>query len=232
MLTSTTLHLSDIVPLTHEMRSDHATIVCTVAAGIDTRETSTMYNFSKADCIRYKICVNNKIMPNAEFETTNDIELGLERIRTAMHDAKEVAVPLVRKHNQFLRISQHIKFAIAELNKLNRQWQRCPGPRSPRETQLKNNINAANRSIAAQVNYERNLQWADTMLKLRTGSKKFWHLSKTIRGKKPGAVGELLVEDELKFTNSDKANALTKAFETERKKGVQQYSRFGFDSEF
>lgn len=171
MLTNTTLHLSAIVALAHEMRSDHAPIVCSIEADINTKDTAKMYNFNQADWLRYRICVSNKIARNTVFTNPNDIETGLEQIRKAMHEAKEVAVPFVRKHHNYLHISQHTKEAIAARNKLNRQWQRCP--RSDRKTEIKKSINAANRSIAAQINYERNLQWARTMQKLNTGSKKF-----------------------------------------------------------
>lgn len=126
MLTNSTLLLSALVSLNHELRSDHAPIVCSIDASMETKNTSSMFLFKEADWIRYQICINSKIERNAVISNIEDIDRGLEHLRKVLPDAKEIAVPVVRKQTNYIRISLQTKIAITGRNMLNRQWQQFP----------------------------------------------------------------------------------------------------------
>lgn len=106
MLSNTTLHTSNPISHTHELASDHAPISCIVAAVIETENPSQMFHFKNADWIAYKICVNDNIELDDLFTNKDDIDKGLDHIINAMHEAKRRSVPLVSKHNDYIRLSR------------------------------------------------------------------------------------------------------------------------------
>lgn len=212
LLSNTTLQMSIINSLTHELSSDHAPIVCTIMANIETKAPTRMFHFKEADWFSYQNCVDRKIEPDVLFTNKTDIDRGIAHLVKTMHDAKEFAVPLVSKHNNFIRITQETKIAISQRNVLKRQWQRCT--QFTRKQELKSQINDANRKIARLINRERNIQWNRTLQKQETGSKKFWRLCKTIKNKNVGLINDLVVNNTIVTTDNAKANALANAFES------------------
>lgn len=212
MLSNSALQISPLNAHAYELSSDHAPVVCTITAAIETKEPTQMYNFKQADWIAYQIYINNEIDPNSMFTNSGDIDNGIEHMVRTIHAAKERSVPLVSKHLKYIRLSNETKTAIAERNSLKRQWQRCI--HDDRKRQLKVLMNTANRTIAKLVDHERNTQWSQTLQKLETGSKKFWRLCKTIKNKDATAIGDLKINNSVADTDYMKANALADAFES------------------
>lgn len=147
MLSNSTLHFPPLVSHAHELASDHAPVVSTIVANIETKDSSQIFFYRGADWISYKIYVNERLNLETEFANSNDIDDGLAHLITTIHDARNLSVPLVSKNNKYIRISHDTKIAISERNSLKRQWQRCT--QAVRKRQLKSMINEANRKIAS-----------------------------------------------------------------------------------
>lgn len=211
LLTNSPVHISPLIAYEDELPSDHAPVVCTIDADVETRDRSIIYHFDRANWIAYKIHVNNSINRQAEFTNVNEIDNGLELLVGAMHSAKERSVPIAFKQNKMFNISPATKRLITERNALKRQWLRCSNIENRRL--IKQQINSTNREISICVNKDRNGAWTHTLKKLSTTSKKFWHLCKTIKGKYAGTVNELRSDGHIAFTNKERANALANAFE-------------------
>lgn len=181
LLTNSTLNITQ--PITHdnELPSDHSPVTCSITAAINTINPELIPNYKEANWLRYQQHILDNINHNQEFQTNEEIDSSIERLIKVIHEAKNLAVPKIKRTNKMLNISNPTKNLISERNNMKRNLQRCHDPQ--RKIELKQNINELNRKIKTNVDLDRNNNWSQTLSKLKTGTKKFWHITKKIKGK-------------------------------------------------
>lgn len=88
MLSNSTLNLSPLYSHVHELASDHAPVVATIDADIETKNSSQIYHYKNADWMGYQLFVNGKINLETEITSSNDVDQGLEHLINTIHKAK------------------------------------------------------------------------------------------------------------------------------------------------
>lgn len=80
LLSNSTCHFSPLIAYSNELPSDHAPVVTTIDADIETKDTAKIFHYKEADCIRYQIYVNERINANVHFENNDEIDAGIEHL--------------------------------------------------------------------------------------------------------------------------------------------------------
>ena len=143
--------------------------------------------------------------------TVSTIDSAVNRLTELILEARDHAVPYSVKKSKTFDISDDTKASIGYRNALNRKWKRCTD--SKVKVELKSLINKTNRRIDKAVFTERNENFNRMLSNLNTGDKKFWKVTKAIRGKHSGHIGFLHDGERVLFTNAEKVNALADTFE-------------------
>lgn len=211
MLTNSTLHITTPVTHENELPSDHAPVTCNITGATNIINQGTIPNYKQANWLRFQQHIHDNIDPNIVIETIEEIDNGIDQLIRTIKDAEKAAVPYTKKTNKFLSISDCTKNLIIQRNNTKRLWQRCQ--EQQRKATLKSKVNELNRLIKINVDHDRNTKWSQTMSKLETGSKKFWHLTKKIKGKFANNITKLTHNNEILTTPTDKANAIANTFE-------------------
>lgn len=81
---------------------------------------------------------------------------------------------------------------------------------------IKSELNFTNKRIDDLVNADRNMNWNKVLSNLAPVDKKFWKISKALRGKHSKAVGKLIHNGNSLFTDEEKVNCIADEFEKSR----------------
>lgn len=215
MLTNSSLFISPITAHIDQLKSDHSPITCTIDADTTTNSMNKSLDYRRANWLSYESFLNSKIDLNADFDsstvTESSVDAAVERLISLILEARDLAIPRnIRKCKTF-DVSVDTKACIQFRNALNRQWKRCRDP--VKKAELKSLINIANKKIDKAVFNDRNANFNDMLSNLKTGDKKFWKVTKAIRGKNSNIIGCLRDGDKVLFTNDEKVNAIADTFE-------------------
>lgn len=215
LLSNSTLYISPLNAHCDQLMSDHTPVTCIIDAVTLDESPIKLPNYKLADWKKFREHINNKIDLNNDF-TINDaspelINNAINKLCSTIIEAKTIAVPLAVKKNKFLQISKTTIACIKTRNAIKRKWQRCNEPNM--KAAYKSSLNQINKLINENVNLDRNNNWNNMISNLETGDKKFWRISKGIRGKYSKNIGKLQLNNTELTTNEQKANAIADTFE-------------------
>lgn len=215
MLSNTSLYISPLTALDNQLMSDHTPVTCTIDADIVDRTINKSADFRRANWKVYEEFLDSSIDLNADFNssivTKDSIDAAIEKLTNYILVAKELAVPYTIKKSKSFEVTSTTKACIQSRNKLKRQWQRCKDPIL--KLAIKSTLNFSNKLIDKAVNEDRNENWSQMLSNLPTGDKKFWRITKAIRGKHSNKIGQLRDGDKDLFTNDEKVNSIANTFE-------------------
>lgn len=209
LLTNLSTPIHDVKVLADQLSSDHRPVLCRIE-GNTVRQTKKCFNYKFANWRRYAQIITNGVS-NVTPQSTTDIDAILQRLTTLILDARRQSIPLFTPNCTALRLAPDTISAISYKNSLTRQWQRCTNDVSKRK--IKSEINIINILIRELSTRDRNNNWQDLMRNINTDKKKYWKISRSLRGKNECLPNILLDNNTNVVTNVDKAEALAGVFE-------------------
>lgn len=215
MISNSSLFISPLTAHVDQLKSDHSPITCLIDADTVDKTTKKSLDYRRANWVNYEEYLNSRIDLNTDFDssavTDSTVDIAIERLTSLILEARDHAVPYSVRRNKSFDVSDDTKTCIQFRNTLNRQWKRCKNP--SKKIELKSLINKTNKRIDEAVFVDRNTNFNNMLSNLKTGDKKFWRVTKAIRGKHSSHVGFLRDGDKVLFTNIEKVNAIADTFE-------------------
>lgn len=211
LLTNSSFSFTDLETHPFKLNSDHIPITFYINEHV-TEDLKVFQDFGRADWAVFRrkleLKMNSSLTINTNLSLSNIDNIVNEFTEILMSVCKET-IPQKTVKGNIRRVSSLCKQIISTRNKYRRQFQRCPDPNV--RTTLGAIIRELNKLISIHIINDRNEQWANMLSKLPVGNKKFWKLSKFIKGKnKP--IGSLEVNNCLITDNSEKVNAIADHF--------------------
>lgn len=215
MFSNSSLFISPLTALDDQLMSDHTPVICTIDADIIDKSTNKFPDFRRANWNAYEDFINSKINLNDDFDSSSvskdTIDAAVEKLTNNILQAKELAVPYALKKRNSFDVSDTTKSCIGTRNSLKRLWQRCKNPTL--KTSMKSVLNQTNKLIDKAVHADRNANFGRMVSNLPTGDKKFWRITKAIRGKHSNNISKLQYEGKDLLTDEEKVNCIASTFE-------------------
>ena len=181
---------------------------------------STSLDFKNADWNQFKQNIEQSLSQENininNFSSTQHIENALKTFNHVINTAKS-AIPRKISSHHLLQISDNTKLCIQMRNKLKRQSQRTNN--NNLKILLQAAVKQLNKLIDENVRKDRNENWNKFLSKLPIGSKRFWCITKALRGKKSNSISTLKCNDQNfetineleleQITNIDTVNLIT-----------------------
>lgn len=201
-ITNSTIQIE--LPLVlNELSSDHSPVLVEI---IVDRLQSNEYmrpDYKNADWRKFSYEVDTLLQKNA---ATDDIDADVETFTNAIKKARDIAVPLKRNFNKTMELSTNTKDLIKLRNAKKRQWQQT------RSEHKKAEMNFLNKIIKTNVTSERNQHFQNTIAAFEKGDRKYWRMTKILRGKQARSSAPLIDGTTIIHTASGKANLLADTF--------------------
>lgn len=207
LLSNSTLQFSDLVTCPHSLYSDHVPILFFINEDIHHIEKSFL-DFHNANWNRFKISLNSKITSSvilneniSSFNIEDSIKEFTDLVRASCFDS----IPIKPRKVHNYKLNEICKYLISTRNTYKRKFQRCTDPNS--RITLGAILRELNKLISFNINKERNAQWSKFLSKIPSGSRKFWKITKKIKGRnKP--IKNLVVNDKEICSNKEKADCI------------------------
>lgn len=226
LLTNTPFDITQPIAHEAELPSDHCPITCTIDSDTQVKNPRQTLDFKSADWTKYQRILRDEINPIENdlnhLNTIEEIDQAIKKVIESINKARDESIPLKTHNSDFIKISNNTNELIKIRNIHRRRWQREQDIELKRI--LKTEINTLNKTINNKINSSINERWSKTLKNLKTGSKKFWRLTKTIRGKYSNQIRRLNVNDTTIITNKDKCEAIAEAFEKSHNITINQNS--------
>lgn len=155
----------------------------------------------------------NNLIDTANFSlekmtSTKEVDLMIEKLTTAIMEAKDLAIPLVKPHFSKIVFPDELKVKIHLRKTLGRIWNRYHRPAT------KTLINYLSNSIKANIDFLRNRRFGLLLVNVNSrgdGSKKLWKTAKIIKNQIK-YTPPLQADGRVFLTDSEKADALGDQF--------------------
>lgn len=226
IITNSTLHITQPIAHNAELPSDHCPVTCTIHSNIKTKNRRKFIDFKTTNWKKFQqITKDGAININDELNNLNNIT-EIEQIIKQLTELINIAInESSQKKTQiknYIKIDNNTTGKIKERNIIRKWWQREQDEEMKHV--YKTEINKINKDINNQINKNINDEWTNTLQNLKTGSKKFWRLSKTIRGKYSNQIGKIEHNGIQVHTNKEKCELIANAFEKSHKITLYQPS--------
>lgn len=174
-----------------ELSSDHCPITCSVVNGNTLPNPPTRkFNYKRADWDNYPSIVERRIDAIGAIESKEDVDAIMAEFSNILIEAAlAAAIPTVVISEPQVKLSANTIEAIKTRNMVRRRWQRASA--TGEKSALKSLLNQWNNIIKDLCAQDRNSRWQSRMESLSTGSKKFWNITKSIRGKNQQSIDRL-----------------------------------------
>lgn len=205
--TSLSMHLKT---LGYEIPSDHRPVMCTIRCSAFNSVETSGYDYAQCNWRLFKREVRSHIrFSTNSYHTTCAINRELEAFKHLILRARDRAVP--RKfHSKVASLPACTMRNIRERNKFKRKANRSSDDRA---TLVYNQcIRFLTKTINRQINKERNRQWSYLLENMTPGDKKFWKVSRSLRGKRKMQLPPLEVGNDKLVSDEEKAEILANTF--------------------
>lgn len=168
--------------------------------------------------MQYRYVVHSKLVSDIRrigrsrlVHATDDIDAMVEKLTTAILDAKNLTVPHVKPSKYSLQLPPDIKKLISEKNRLKRQAQRSSRPSTARA--LMSEVYDLQNLINYEINQLKNNDFARLLedIVFPDSDHKMFKLAKLLKNRK-NKIPQLKNGDELATTPLDKCELLTSQF--------------------
>lgn len=127
-LTNSPVLLEKVYTIDGNLPSDHSAVVYVIeGTPIDTIRNA-IPNYKKADWVKYAHVIEQQLHPNSRITSKTDIDAQITMLINAIRKAELESVPLERRKNKRLEVSESTKELIQLRNETKRRWQRCDDP--------------------------------------------------------------------------------------------------------
>lgn len=196
--------------LDYYIPSDHRPILCTVDCSTFSSVDLSKYVYKHCNWSVFKNEINRNTRISAETYTTKAaIDKEIEAFVKLILSARDVATPKIDQSN-VSTLPGDILTYIGERNKYKRKQQRATDNHSAlfygQCTKFLNKI------IDRRINSEKNKKWSDLLSKLKPGDKRFWKLSRNLRGKRRNQIPHLEDGHNKLISDEEKAEKLANTF--------------------
>lgn len=164
--------------------------------------------YAKADWSLFREFLNDRLpsIPDlGEIVNSTQIDHLVSSLENCIHEAENVAVPLISPVPFSFKLSDEIQELIKLRNCKRRQWQRR------RSKTLKVELNQMSRHIKSLTTESYNNQFQDFLATLPPGHKNFWSFSRIIKNKSK-SIPVLVSNGQKLFTSSEKSNCIAEKF--------------------
>lgn len=209
LLTNSSTPISGLCSLDDYGMSDHRPIFFQLHYAFET-SSRVSYRYDGTNWNEFREFIDNRNL-TAALDTPTDIDDAISRITAIILAARDTHTPTSVFRERTARVAPDTIQAIRYKNRLVRNWQRCIDPSS--KARLKTAINIVGKMINDLIRRDRNSNWQSMLEKLDTGSKKYWRITRSLRGKRSGAPSTLRYNGNCISTNSEKADAFASIFE-------------------
>lgn len=210
LLSNSSLSFSTLQTYPFELNSDHVPVICNIYGNVYcTKIKVPLYHQTNWTALKSWVTneLSNQQLATQEINMEN-VDLVLKKLTNIVQSSFE-KIPTGDKNEWQREISDLSKYLISQRNKFRRKLQRC---NDNRKAQLKAIVKQLNNLINFHLNKDRNEKWSKFISNLPTGSKKFWKISKAIKGNRT-SLADLTINGEILKTNDTKANAIADVFE-------------------
>lgn len=215
LLTNSGLQISQLETHPNLLKSDHMPMTCRIFGPLNVRSME-IPQYHKANWSSIKQFVSEAIihsnLDNAVItqENVDDILLKITKI-IQQADRK---IPTAESNVWQKRLSHLTQYLIGQRNRFRRKFQRSVS------LQERNMLICVLKQLDQLIEYhvlnDRNISWNKFLRSLPPGKKKFWLLSKAMRGAK-AKIGVLSRDGADVYNNLDKANVIAEVFEDSHK---------------
>lgn len=206
LISNSNRYISQLSAL-NELGSDHLPVIFTVDINFETKNPNLMPEFKKADWPQFQALVNSNINLALELNTNDEIDSCIEDLTTNILRAKLTAIPHTLKPVKCLVLSDATLNLIKLRNRTRRHWQRRGLPI------LQAQLRMLNRRIKIVVAEEKEAHWSSLLKSFRNGSKSFWKLTKSLRGRNKNLTTPIVVNNNILVTSQEKVNAIANSFQ-------------------
>lgn len=222
LLTNSSINISPLETHPGELQSDHVPITCQIYGQVSERRI-LVPQLKLADWNAIQNWAENKIQ-SLSIEPLNisltNIEITLSRITKIVQGAAE-KVPKVEKQAWQQRLSRLTIYLIGQRRRYTRKLQRSNNVQE--RIYLTCVLKQLSKLISWHTCQDRNNSWNNFLQGLPPGRKKFWAITKAIKGKKC-SVGNLKSNGTDVLCNTDKANLIADSFENAHKTTLSSHS--------
>lgn len=209
LLTNSTAPINGLCSLDNYGMSDHRPIYCQLPCTFEI-SPRVLHRYDGTNWDGYREFIDNRSFA-AALDTPADIDDTISRLTAIIMAARDSHTPTATFRERSARLAPDTIRAIRYKNKLIRNWQRCADPAA--KIRFKTASNIVGKLIDDLVRRDRNSNWQTMLEKLDTGSKKYWRISRSLRGKCAGAPSSLRYNGNLISTNDERADAFATIFE-------------------
>lgn len=210
LLSNSSLPISALETHPDELESDHVPITCHIFGSVLRANVPKIPLYHMADWVYIRSWVEKKLQNLSTIELThNNFELIINKVVDILKRAKE-KVPIGEIITHERCISFLALRIIRQRNRIRRKFKRCSD--RDRRQSLLTILKQLNRFVDFYLNRDRNERWSNFIQKLPAGRKKFWKISKTLKGKR-ASIPTLSVNGVKLSTCKSKADAIADVFE-------------------
>lgn len=206
LLSNSSLSISDLETHPGILSSDHVPVTFRVYGSVDCMSHSfPLYHL--ADWVGIRSWVDNELM--TQNITDVDADSSLDKVTNIIKGAIE-QVPHGETKSYIRQISETSLSLIRQRKTIQRRYQRCFD--SNRRITYQSMIKQISRLIDFHLDNDRNVAWSKFISNLPPGSKKFWKMSKIIKGKHT-SIPSLKVNGVEVSSSENKADTIADVFE-------------------
>lgn len=215
LLTNSCLQFSQVKTHPNLLKSDHTPMTCRIFGPLITKSVRIPL-YHKANWKSISKYVTNEIKHH-NFETAVITQLNVDNILskiTNIIQQAESKIPVGEKVTWQKRLSRLSLYLIGQRKRFRRRLQRSYN--LSERNMLICLLKQLDQLIEYHVQNDRNISWYKFLRSLPPGKKKFWLLTKAMRGAKPRI--EVLTQDGADvYNNFEKANIIAEVFEDSHK---------------
>lgn len=196
--------------LDYELPSDHRPIVCSIQCPSILSNDSNAHSNKKTNWKRFKNIIDRSIGSSMTIYTSKEsIDHEIENFKNLLISARNNST-ISTVVNRSCSLPNHILRLIGQRKKYKRKEQRSNS--AQQILFYKQCVSFLSHSINKRINDERNRKWSSLLENLRPGDKKFWSLSRSLRGKRRQNISHLMENNIKVITDPEKAELLAKTF--------------------
>lgn len=196
--------------LGYEIPSDHRPILCSIECSSFKTVNLSHYSYKHANWRSFQNLINNSISLTVEAYTSKPaIDKEINKLINLVLDARESSVPKYSQKGGNILEADVIRY-IGERKKFNRKSERAT---NTQEISFYDQCSSFLSGVINQkISKDRNNKWTSLLTSMKPGDKRFWTISRSLRGKRKNQIPHLMEVGNKIISDSEKADILANTF--------------------
>lgn len=208
-LSNSSLNLS-LSTLDYEIPSDHLPILCSLNCSSYKTTDIGHFNYKFANWRKFKDIINQNLTLSVQrYHSKLAIDQEVEKFTNLVLNARNSSVPKISPTRDNT-LPDDILHYIAERKKFKRKYQRT------NNNHLSDYYHQCTQFLTYIINKritsERNKKWNDLLTGMKTGDKRFWKISRKLRGKGKAQIPYLMHGNTKLISDTEKSEILAETF--------------------